>query len=309
MVITILIFLGSLGLLIFSSDRFIGAAERIGLGFGISPFIIGVTVVAFGTSLPELMTSIVSVYQGSSEIVAGNVVGSNITNILLVVGISAVITGDMVIKRNLIGEDLPMLMASALLLWFALRDSYFSLGESILFLLALVIFLWSSLKEDKEESQEQRTKVSWVEYVYILLGAIGIYLGASYTVSSITEISNAVGVDPAIVSLTALALGTSLPEVVVSVAACKRNLAGMALGNVIGSNVFNTYGVMSIPSFIGPLAIPPAIYEFSLPFMVAVSLLFTIICISKKVSFWQGWLLLIFYGYFLIDLFNQGYVR
>jgi len=200
-------------------------------------------------------------------------------------------------------------MASALLLWFALRDSYFSLGESILFLLALVIFLWSSLKEDKEESQEQRTKVSWVEYVYILLGAIGIYFGASYTVSSITEISNAVGVDPAIVSLTALALGTSLPEVVVSVAACKRNLAGMALGNVIGSNVFNTYGVMSIPSFIGPLAIPPAIYEFSLPFMVAVSLLFTIICISKKVSFWQGWLLLIFYGYFLIDLFNQGYVR
>ena len=309
MVISILIFLLSLALLTFSSDRFIGAAEKIGLGFGISPFIVGVTVVAFGTSLPELMTSIVSVYHGSSEIVAGNVVGSNITNILLVVGVSAVITGDMIIKRDLIGEDLPMMMASALLLWFALRDSYFSVAESVLFIFALIIFLWSSLKEDDHDKSEIQPKVSWVEYIYSLFGATGIYFGATYTVSSISDISGALGINPAIVSLTALALGTSLPEVVVSVAACKRNLAGMALGNVIGSNVFNTYAVMAIPSLIGPLTIPPAIYEFSLPFMVAVSLLFTIICISKKVSLWQGCLLLIFYGYFMIDLFSQGYVR
>ncbi len=309
MVISILIFLLSLVLLIYSSDRFIGAAEKIGLGFGISPFIIGVTVVAFGTSLPELMTSVVSVYHGSSEIVAGNVVGSNITNILLVVGISAVMTGDMVIKRDLIGEDLPMMMASALLLWFALRDSYFSFAESVLFIFALITFLWSSLKEDDHDKSEIQPKVSWIEYIYALFGATGIYFGATYTVSSISDISKALGINPAIVSLTALALGTSLPEVVVSVAACKRNLAGMALGNVIGSNVFNTYAVMAIPSLIGSLTIPPAIYEFSLPFMVAVSLLFTIICFSKKVSFWQGFLLLIFYGYFMIDLFSQGYVR
>ena len=134
MLSSIVIFIVSLTVLIYSSDRFIGASENIGLGFGVAPFVIGVTVVAFGTSLPELMTSIISVYHGSSEIVVGNVVGSNITNILLVVGISGVVSGDMIIKRDLIGQDIPMLMASAIILWFSLQDLSFSTIEAILFL-------------------------------------------------------------------------------------------------------------------------------------------------------------------------------
>ena len=304
MLSSIVIFIVSLGLLIFSSDRFIGASEKIGLGFGVSPFIIGVTVVAFGTSLPELMTSIVSVYYGSSEIVVGNVIGSNITNILLVVGISGVISGDMIIKRNLIGEDIPMLIASALLLWFCLQDLSFSLVEAILFCIALIIFLWNCIRSGTIEQTDGSVRATWKEYFIVVLGAIGIYFGASYTVSSISEISRLIGVDPEVVSLSALALGTSLPEVVVSVAACKRGLAGMALGNVIGSNIFNTYAVMAIPSFCGTLVIPSSILEFSLPFMVAVSFLFMIMCISKRVSFFQGCLLLIFYAFFITELFT-----
>ncbi len=304
MLSSIVIFIVSLAVLIFSSDRFIGASEKIGLGFGVSPFIIGVTVVAFGTSLPELMTSIVSVYYGSSEIVVGNVIGSNITNILLVVGISGVISGDMIIKRNLIGEDVPMLIASALLLWFCLQDFSFSLVEAFLFCIALVIFLWNCIRSGIIEQAEGSSKATWREYLIVLIGAIGIYFGASYTVSSISEISRQLGVNPEVVSLSALALGTSLPEVVVSLAACKRGLAGMALGNVIGSNIFNTYAVMAIPSFCGDLVIPASILEFSLPFMVAVSFLFMIMCISKRVSFFQGCLLLIFYAFFLTELFT-----
>jgi len=304
MLSSIVIFIVSLAVLIFSSDRFIGASEKIGLGFGVSPFIIGVTVVAFGTSLPELMTSIVSVYYGSSEIVVGNVIGSNITNILLVVGISGVISGDMIIKRNLIGEDVPMLIASVLLLWFCLQDFSFSLVEAFLFCIALVIFLWNCIRSGMIEQAEGSSKATWREYLIVLIGAIGIYFGASYTVSSISEISRQLGVNPEVVSLSALALGTSLPEVVVSVAACKRGLAGMALGNVIGSNIFNTYAVMAIPSFCGDLVIPASILEFSLPFMVAVSFLFMIMCISKRVSFFQGCLLLIFYAFFLTELFT-----
>ena len=304
MLTSIVIFIVSLTVLILSSDRFIGASEKIGLGFGVSPFVIGVTVVAFGTSLPELMTSIVSVYHGSSEIVVGNVVGSNITNILLVVGISGLISGDLIIKRNLIGEDIPMLMASALLLWFCLNDLSFSLFEAILFCFALIIFLWNSVKSGTIEQPDGTEKAGWKEYLVILMGAVGIYFGASYTVSSISNISTELGVDPELVSLSALALGTSLPEVIVSVTACKRGLAGMALGNVIGSNIFNTYAVMALPSFFGELVIPASILEFSLPFMVAVSFLFMIMCISKKVSFFQACLLLVFYGYFLTELFT-----
>jgi cation:H+ antiporter len=304
MLSAIVIFIVSLATLIFSSDRFISASEKVGLGFGIAPFVIGVTVVAFGTSLPELMTSIISVYQGSSEIVVGNVVGSNITNILLVVGISGVISGDMIIKRNLIGEDIPMMLASALLLWFCLQDLTFSFVEAILFCFALLVFLWNCMKSDSMEQPDAEARATWKEFLIILIGAVGIFFGASYTVSSISEMSTLMGVDPEIVSLSALALGTSLPEVVVSVTACKRGMADMALGNVIGSNIFNTYAVMAIPSFYGNLLIPSSILEFSLPFMVGVSLLFMIMCISKRVSFFQGCLLLVFYAFFLTELFT-----
>ncbi len=304
MLSSIVIFIVSLTVLIYSSDRFIGASENIGLGFGVAPFVIGVTVVAFGTSLPELMTSIISVYHGSSEIVVGNVVGSNITNILLVVGISGVVSGDMIIKRDLIGQDIPMLMASAIILWFSLQDLSFSTIEAILFCAALIIFLWNSMKSGTAEPSDSAAKATWSEYLIVVLGAVGIFFGASYTVSSISDMSTLMGVDPEIVSLSALALGTSLPEVVVSVAACKRGLAGMALGNVIGSNVFNSYAVMAIPSFFGNLVIPASILEFSLPFMLAVSFLLMLLCISKKISFLQGGLLLIFYAYFLTELFT-----
>lgn len=227
MLSSIVIFIVSLTVLIYSSDRFIGASEKIGLGFGVAPFVIGVTVVAFGTSLPELMTSVISVYHGSSEIVVGNVVGSNITNILLVVGLFGLISGDMIIKRDLIGEDIPMLIASALLLWFSLQDLSFSMIEAILFCAALIIFLWNSLKSGNIDPSDSKVRATWKEYLILILGAVGIFFGASYTVSSISEMSTLMGVDSEIVSLSALALGTSLPEVVVSVTACKRGLAGM----------------------------------------------------------------------------------
>lgn len=302
-----MLFVGSLALLIFSSDKFINSAEKVGLSFGISPFIIGVTVVAFGTSLPELATSIVSVYENSSEIVVGNVVGSNITNILLVIGLSVVITGDLNIKRNLMEVDMSLLMGSSFLLWFVLKDLEFSLIESLIFCGGLVIFLVSSLKSQEGE-KEERTKIDFITYVFLAIGAVGIYFGALYTVASITQISEFLEINPAIVSLSALALGTSLPEIVVSISACRRGMPGMAIGNVIGSNIFNTYAVMAIPSFFGELIIPESILSFSLPFMVVISALFGLICYSKKISIWEGMMLLGFYIFFLAELFRLGFV-
>ncbi len=307
MLTSVLVFIVSLGVLIYSSNRFIQSAEFIGLGFGISPYIIGVTLVAFGTSLPELMTSIVSVYQGSSEIVVGNVIGSNITNILLVVGLTTIVAGDLKIKRDLMKIDMSMLLGSACLLWFAISDTSFSFFEGLLFMAGLIIFLLSSLN-DRESDVVRNKPDSWRQYVFIILGTVGIYFGASYTVSSISDISMLIGVDAAIVSLTALALGTSLPEVVVSITACRRGNPGMALGNVIGSNVFNTFGVMAIPSFFGKIEIPPSITHFSLPYMIAMSVLLMIITISRSISKWEGFILILFYIYFLVELFTTDFV-
>ncbi len=308
MITAVALFIGSLVLLVYSSDKFIGSSEKIGLNLGISPFIIGVTVVAFGTSLPELATSIVSVYEGSSEIVVGNVIGSNITNVLLVVGLSVVFAGTLHIKRNLMEVDMSLLLGSAFLLWFALKDLNFSFIESLIFSGGLVVFLVSSIKSGQKEEVTVLQRNTLSTYLFLIFGAIGIYFGARYTVVAITDISEFLNINPAVVSLSALALGTSLPEIVVSIAACKKGMPGMAIGNVIGSNIFNTYAVMAIPSFFGEIIIPSSVLSFSLPFMIVISALFGLICYSQKISIWEGLMLLGFYIFFLAELFRMGFV-
>ena len=137
-----------------ASDWFIDSAEQIGLSLGVSPFIIGVTIVAFGTSLPELATSIASVLSGESEIVTGNVIGSNITNIALVLGIAAVVSNKIELEYNIWHIDMPFLWGSAFLLWFVLRDFHFSVFEGLLFLLGIVVFLTYSFKSEEEPDRK-----------------------------------------------------------------------------------------------------------------------------------------------------------
>jgi cation:H+ antiporter len=269
----LILFVASLTLLIYSSNKFIDSSEKVGLSLGISPFIIGVTIVAFGTSLPELATSIISVLEGSSEIVVGNVVGSNITNILLVLGLSTIAAGQIKINRNIMDVDIPLMTGSAVLLYFILGDLEISPFDTTILIIGMISFLLYTIN-NKEEEKITKSPTGIITYLIMAGAAVGVYFGAAYTVESVTELSILFDVDPSIISLGVLALGTSLPEIVVSVAAARRGIHEMAIGNVIGSNIFNTYAVMGIPSLVGPLTIPPDILAFSLPFMVAVTFLF-----------------------------------
>lgn len=298
MVVNLLLFILCIAVLIFSSEKFIGAAERIGLSFGISPFIIGVTIIAFGTSLPELATSVISVVDSSSEIVIGNVVGSNITNILLVLGLTSIISRQFDLNYDVMDVDMPLLFVSAFLLWFVLLDQSFSLFEAILFLIALSAFLINSILSNKSEG-ERGEKAALRHYITLILGGVMVYFSAEYTVKMIELIATDIGVDPAIISVTALALGTSLPEVVVSIAASNRGQHAMAVGNILGSNIFNTYAVMAIPSLFGTLVIPDKFINFYIPFMIVVTILFGLICLSRKISRWEGVMLLVFYAFFI----------
>jgi len=300
-------FIASLAALIVGSNKFIDSAEKIGLYIGISPFVIGVTLVSFGTSLPELSTSILSVISGSSEIVVGNVIGSNITNILLVLGLSAVAVGRLKIERNIMSDDVPLLFGSAMLLWFALRDLHFSFFEAILFLFGLAGFLMYSI-QDRGQEDSPKEKPGVMTYVILLLGGVAIFLGAKYTVSSMEEIAALLDISPSLISISLLALGTSLPEVVVSVSAARKGKHAIAIGNVLGSNVFNTYAVMAIPSFFGTLTIPENIMTFALPFMVVTTILFSLVCYSKSVSFWKAGMLISFYIFFIAELIRLGFV-
>ena len=305
MIATTVLFVLSIAVLVFASDKFISAAETIGRSYGISSFIIGVTILAFGTSLPELATSIFAVVDGSSEIVLGNVVGSNITNILLVLGISVVSTKVLRMDYDVMDVDMPLLFLSAFLLWFSLRDGTFSMFEALIFIVALIVFLVNSIKNSPKEDVERPT-AAMRNYITLLLCGILVYFGAEYTVKSLSTIATDLGVPKAIVSVTALSLGTSLPEVVVSISATRRGQHSMAIGNILGSNIFNTYAVMAIPSFFGGLVISKEMMDFHVPFMLVVTALLGIICLSKKISRWEGVMLLIFYAFFLGESVKSG---
>ncbi len=297
--------IGSLGVLIKASDWFVFYAERIGRAWGIPSFIIGVTIIAFGTSLPELTSGIVAVVEGHSGIVLGSAIGSNITNILLVLGIVAVMAKNFTLNVRVLDLDIPLLIVAAILSWFALQDGEFSLTEAIIFLIALGSFIANTIANKPEEEREIAPKVSWRSYVLLVLSGVLIFAGAKYTVFGIQELATLAGIKEEFIAITLVALGTSLPEVMVSISAVRQHKTDIAVGNIIGSNVFNTFGVIAIPSLFGKLEIPPSIMHFGLPFMVAVTLLFGFICVTNRISRWEGLMLLTLYAYFVYELIEE----
>lgn len=301
------IFVVSIAALLWASDRFVEAAERIGLSLGISPFIIGVTIVAFGTSLPELATSIVSVLDGTPEIVIGNVVGSNITNIALVLGLTAVVVKNIDLEYNLWHIDIPFLWGSAFLLYFAVSDGKLSIFEALLFLGGIAIFLAYSLKGQERPDKEDRPSASWKDYVLLLVGGAIVSFSATGVIESITQISAMLNIAPEVIALSAVAIGTSLPEVAVSLAAARKGKASIAVGNALGSNIFNTFIVMAIPRFFGQLTIPENIIEIFLPLMIAMTILLGVMSNNRKITRWEGFVLLLFYAwYFGVIVENPG---
>lgn len=303
------VFIFSLTTLIISADFFIKASERIGIALGIPPFIIGVTLIALGTSLPELVTSIIAVLNDNPEIVSGNVVGSNIANICLVLGLIAVLARKIKLKHDIMRVDMPILMGATFLLYLAASDLKFTFYEGLLCISGLLIYLGYVFQLGKEgrqvsDSGNQRTRqrFSWKEPIILIASGFAIYLSAKYNVRSIESLSSLLGVGTEFIAVTAVAFGTSLPELVVSVVAVKTGNTEMAVGNVLGSNIFNIFGVMGIPALMGGgFPIPESIVSFSLPLMVAVTLLVFFITLDKIINRWEGLILFLFYALFMVN--------
>lgn len=300
----VIIFVIALTVLIKGADWFIGAAEKIGLGLGVSPYVIGVTIVAIGTSLPEMASSIAAIYRDESEIVFGNVVGSNITNILLILGFVAVFGKSIRIDTDVINVDLPILLLTAFLFFFMSWDGELTFWEGLLLLGGLLIFVINSFQSGEADRipKEKRDKISWGTIGLLFLGGVGVYFGADYTILAISEISQRIGVTADYIAITVVAFGTSLPELVVSIEAARRGNTGIAVGNVVGSNIFNTCAVMGISRMFGSLIIPDNILDFGLYFMIAVTLGFGVMAWSKRITQWEGGILLIMYTFFIMEL-------
>ncbi|MGK0391533.1 MAG: cation:H+ antiporter [Maribacter sp.] len=293
-----LIFVVALAVLLKASDWFVESAEKIGLSFGISPFIIGVTIIAFGTSLPELASSIAGIIGGTPDIVIGNVVGSNITNIALVLGLVAIVAKKVPVDfKNM---DIPLLIGSAILMYLMTKDQNLEIWESCILLACLVMFLLNTFGNNEVNDDEKPT-VTWKDYALLIAGAALVALGAKFTIDAVVNICTATGLNSGFIGQTVVALGTSLPEIVVSLSAVKRGQSSIAVGNVIGSNIFNTYAVLGISRFFGPLVIDEQFVTTSIPIMMGMTVLLAFITLTSRITRWEGALLIIFYIFFLIQ--------
>jgi len=304
-------FLISLAVLIKAADIFTDSASKLGGILGLSQFVIGVTIVSIGTSLPELASSISAVLKGATDIVAGNVVGSNIANILLVVGLATIFSrkGRLEVTRNLINLDLPLLAGAGIILMLMfLWDGQVTFGEGIIALVGYLIYLHYTLKhKDKGEFEKEKIKKEKLNLKIILglvSGAIFIYYGANYAIESVIKISEILNIGTAVIALSAVAIGTSLPEIFVSVSAARKGQDEIALGNIFGSNIFNGFIVLGLPALFKTLDVTSEVLSIAIPFFIAATLLYVISGITRKIYKWEGAMYLLIYILFIAKLFN-----
>ena len=307
MLLAMLIFIGSLVVLLLSARYFTQAAEKLGFYFGLSPFAVGVFIVGIGTSLPELVSGIIAGVSGNSEIVSGNVLGANISNIFLIMGVMTLVSSRGIeLGSQFIQVDLHFLIGSAFLLGMMMMDGDIIFAEGIFLLLAYGIyahFIFKSGKKAKIELDEKQAPGTAVlplkELLVVFAAGLGIYFGAHYTVQSIVDIADLLHVPPSLISLTVLSLGTTLPELTVGITAMRQGKQEMAVGNILGSCVFNSLIITGVVSAVSDITVPEHLIRFSLPLFGVASVFFYLLTQDRKITKWEGLLFLVFYGFFL----------
>ncbi len=283
-----LIFFAAMAALIYGADFIIKESERIALHFDISHFVIGATLVAFGTSLPEMAASMMASAQGKSDMAVANVVGSVIFNITLVLGVVFVMAKKMNPERNLFALDSAWVVIPVVIFFIMVQDGEIGRFDGILYLLLMVsyiVFLFSSSKEDLEGEIDEdlaKEKFNWGKSIILL--AIGFTFtigGANFVIESGTSTARDFGISEWIIGIFLISLGTSLPELVVSLVAVKKGNAEMSIGNIIGSNVANFSMVLGGVSLLNPLTIDLVATKFDMMIMVAASLALLFILANK----------------------------
>ncbi len=302
-----LFFLLALALLIQSARFFTQGAEKWGKFLGMPEFVIGIFIVGIGTSLPELIASMMSTYKGISEIVPGNIMGANISNILLITGTVALIHKiDIHLSSRYIFIDLHYLIGCIFVFVLICVDGNINWIEGLFCLFIFVVYSLYLIKNEIPETTTSHTrkkgKAPWKALLFLMAGAAGIFFGADYTITYLEKIALDWKIPASIVALTILSLGTTLPELVVNIGAIRQGKAEMAIGNVLGSCVFNLLVVPAGASFIGTVSIPDNLLHFSLPVMAASGLFFYLLTHDKRISRWEGMLFILLYLLFVVKV-------
>ena len=304
-------------LLVIGGDFLVKAAISLSFKLEISKMVIGMTVVSFATSLPELLVSLQAALDGSPAIAINNVIGSNIANIGLVLGITAII-GPIAVQKDFYKFNWPVMMLfSVVLYYFLMNDAVLTQIEGVLLLVGLVVFLWILIRNARKEevvSDEVDDTLSEIGYgkivVWLLLGGAALYYGAGFLVDGAKEIAKSSGVSEGVISITMIAIGTSVPELAASVIAAIKGEKSISLGNLIGSNIFNIGSVLGFTALIKEIAIPldePQILSRDIFWMLGFSaILIPLVFIQKKflLSRFKGGFLFLAYGTFIYLIFK-----
>ncbi len=303
----LVLFVLGLGLLVAGAEGLVRGSSRLAARAGISPLVIGLTVVAYGTSTPELVVSTTAALKGQTDIAVANAVGSNILNVLLILGMCAVIT-PLAVTSQIIRREVPiMIVASLALLWFVL-DGAITRAEAAVLLAGIVVYTASSIWQSRRESAAAQAAAgapieephgSWTrDAAFVAAGLGALVLGARWLVQGAIAIAQSWGVSEAIIGLTIVAAGTSLPEVATSIVATLRGQRDIAIGNVVGSNIYNILAILGVAGLLSKsgLTIGPAMIAIDVPVMVAVAvaclpLFFT----GGRLARWEGALFVAYY--------------
>ncbi|WP_306251112.1 calcium/sodium antiporter [Parvularcula sp. IMCC14364] len=303
--IVLLLIFGLAGLVI-GGDLLVRGAVDLARRIGLSPLVIGLTLVGFGTSTPELVTSLQAAFAGSPGIAVGNVVGSNIANILLILGLAAVLA-PVVVERNAFRRDGAVLALSALMCLVAVQYDSLSPTVGMVFITALIAYVAVTIiRERRSVAAEASIAIAqpkglaegsvWKDLVFVV-GGLGLtILGARFLVTGAISIASSFGVSEAVIGLTIVAVGTSLPELVTTIAAARQGQSDIAFGNIVGSNIFNVLFIMGATALIKPIEVPASIASFDIWIMIGATALLLLFAVTRwRISRIEGALLLLAY--------------
>lgn len=319
MFLSLLLIAVGLGVLVYSADFLVRGSSSVAQKFGLSPLFIGLTIVAFGTSLPELIVNIFASIKGSVDIAVGNVIGSNISNILLILGCSAFIF-PLKVKHTTISKEIPFALLAVGAVFILANDylidgfgkSFISRGDGLILIGFFAIFLYYTIGISQEEKNNEADPIKtygfFLSLIMILGGIIGLVIGGNLLVDNAITIAKIFGVSEALIGLTVVAVGTSLPELATSVVAAWRKNSDIAIGNVVGSNIFNIFWILGLSSTINPIN-----FSASMNFDIGVCFLATLILIpfmfvGKRniLERWQGLILILLYISYTAYLIYRG---
>ena len=311
MILNVLFILVGIVLVLWGADRLTDGAVAVAEKMKMPQIVIGLTIVAMGTSMPEFCVSLVSALKGTTDLAVGNIVGSNIFNTLLIVGVSAWVA-PMIILKSTVRKDIPFaLFASVILLVMCLDGNISRLDAGILFVLFLV-FMYVTLKGAKTKDDDTTAKTdsiednkkpmaTWLSIIWIIVGLACLIGGSNLFVEGATKVAEHIGVSEAVIGLTIVAGGTSLPELATSVVSARKGNSGIAIGNVLGSNVFNILAILGVTGVITPIHLQ-GITMLDLSMMVVSTLLVWLFSFTKyKIARWEGIVLtIVFIGYMVV---------